>query len=86
MTIEINKAFAIVVTILLLMGAATPIVLSASADGKVDYCWVERYQSNNLQPEVYVVYGHRPWRSDVNMATAGTAEAAEEMKQKLCPK
>ena len=42
----------------------------AAADGKIDYCYVDTAH----QPELRVLFGHRPWRPDAQLRSMPAAE------------
>lgn len=52
------------------------------ADGKVDYCYVERSQSTPDKTP-YVLYGHRQWREDRRMGYFETPLEAFELAKTI---
>lgn len=61
------------------------IVVTARSDGRIDYCYVEYNNDSSIHPPVWVVYGHRNWRSDQRITTAVSAEDAAVKKKEMCP-
>jgi len=91
---KFSSTFAIAMALVIVLGLASlvgiPIFKSITADGKVEYCYVEneRTQVPN-QPDVvlYQLYGFRPWRSDRRLAVnLPSLEAAKVEADRIgCP-
>lgn len=60
------------------------ILQSAKSDGKVDYCLVK--QNTDITGAEFEVYGHRPWRPDMKIATFKSVADAEEWRSHKCPR
>jgi hypothetical protein len=69
----------------------TPIVESAIVDGKADFCYLQQHYTNTGGPNPqnehwYRLEAHRPWRSDMVVASFPTFnEAIEGAKNIKCP-
>ena len=46
----------------------------ASTEGKVDYCYVDHLSTGG-----YEVVGHRPWRPNAHLGTAGSPDEANKI-------
>lgn len=85
---DLEKLFSWTITAvvaLCLLGGTFYLVNVARTDGRVDYCRVLYYNENNVQLPVYIVEGHRPWRTDIRMAITTSADEAEAKRKLLCP-
>lgn len=51
------------------------IVLAVRSNGEIDYCYAQMETYNGLQ--AYKLYGHRPWRMDMQIGTSMTLEDAK---------
>jgi hypothetical protein len=58
-------------TALSLVFVGTIITCSLRSDGKVDFCYAQRAVSDH-DPARVTLYGHIPWRSDINMGNYPT--------------
>ena len=53
-----------------IVGAAVGVWKVASADGKIDYCYV----STTGATDIRALYGHRPWRENAQLKSLPAAE------------
>ncbi len=66
-------------------------ICALRADGKVDNCYTEWHASLETMPGIsqsngaFIVKGHIPWRTDVTLGSAPTADEAHELMKKVCP-
>lgn len=70
MRIDADAAWALVLGAVLLVLGGVPIYKSATANGRVDFCYLD----NEPSMPVLRVMGHRPWRSDVVIGAARTTD------------
>lgn len=56
---------------------------AATTTGEVDYCYVDSRSPTGMAPQ-FLLFGHRPWRSDHNLgsyATVAEAKASADVLQ-----
>lgn len=73
--------YAICVVLVLFLSQIVNKIYSSS--GRVDYCYIERYE---IMVPYYRLIGHRSWRPDRTISITSTLEEAQNNKQLLCPK
>ncbi len=60
---------------------------TATASGVVDSCVVKEYEkSNEHTGPLYILEGHRSWRSDENLLVTKSREEAETKRLEICPR
>jgi hypothetical protein len=70
-----------ILILLFILGGMAAIFKSASADGKIDYCYTSVISPTDMAPQ-YRLHGHRPWREDRSLGIYPTLNDAALAAQK----
>lgn len=80
----------VLLSLLVLALPVTAIVKSAASDGRVDYCYIENRSHKDSAGiptlQAWVLFGHRNWRSDNEIARVQDPRAALAIAELMgCP-
>lgn len=84
---DISVALFLVALLLVGLVGAYALIKTATASGIVDSCIVKQSPGSNMYTgPMYVVEGHRSWRSDEDLFVSKVREEADAKMLQICPK
>lgn len=83
---ELWEKFFVTLLGLTALGGIAVVGRAISSEGAVDYCWVETRTTEGTGKQLYMLMGHRPWRTDARVGGFETFDSAVQAAERInCP-
>lgn len=79
--LNIWKILGMLAAVMAVGGLSCLIYKSITADGKIDYCVIENASCRVAHH--YQLYGHRSWRSDIELGTCSQQDDCKKLAEEL---